>query len=292
MSACQPSRAVGIWLQSRPGEHAGVPSIWQTTCKALRSSQEPDWDDAYDYRRPLQLLLVARYPWLASQDREDLVENVLLDIKQQLFARYLPDRGRFRSFLIGVVRNRLRQLCQKRNKEPQPVEFLNSPAIEAEDAETVDLVAEVLGSTRAWCAQQQDARQVAILAERLLQGHKLREIAASLQLPLSSVQRLLQQAREEIVALLLERTLRAYAPGARSLHWKRLADIALQVFADPRSQREQLAAISCEKTREGLELWLATYRKLLASLPARQSAEGLDLVRGLERILAASLEPA
>ncbi len=92
-------------------------SLWHTTCTAFRDRREPAWDDVYHYRAPLRVLLASRYRNVDAADREDLVEDILLELKSELFSRHLPDRGPFRNFLCGVVRHRVLAFLKRRRKQ-------------------------------------------------------------------------------------------------------------------------------------------------------------------------------
>ncbi len=260
-----------------------IESIWQSTCAALRGGSEPDWEEVYDYRRPLQLVMAARYGNLPAADREDLVENILLDIKQRLFRRYLPDRGPFRAFLCGVVRMQVLSRW-KRNQKRRSLELIDEPGeVPPEDGLAIDLVAEVLGATRRWSARQgvSGAKHVQILAERLLGSKSHPKIARSLSVAPIKVKRTLQRARKEIVADLLERTL---PQSAGSLNWTLMAECVLDACRRPQQQAKILTRVGDPRLRLHLESWLEGLRISVVRLPGRKTPAGSDLCRGLEVI--------
>ncbi len=260
-------------------------SIWQTTCSTLKSAIEPDWQEAYDYQRPLSLLLT-RYSWLSQADREDLVAELLLDIKSWLFKRYLPGRGKFRSFLCGVVRHRVQHVYRRRKKH-LPLEKLGEPGeIPPEQARAIDLVAEVLSATRRWCTARrtQAELEVEVLRQRLLGNRSYAEIIAATGQSLIAAKRMVGGARRAIIAGLLERTMPGAADSVQGLDWKRLAGHALECLAHPRREREILARVGDDKLREGLQEWLGLYRQALRDLPGQETQAGIDLQKGLEVI--------
>ncbi len=272
-------------METSPDEKP-VDSIWHTTCSALRAGDEPSWQDAWGYRQPLLLLIASRYRWVSESDREDLVEDILLDVKKHLFKRYLPDRGKFRAYLCGVVRNRV--LALHRARRALPLEAVPEPEeLPADEALAIDLVAEVLGAAREWCEQKRVERpeHVAVLADRLLGKKTLKEIASAHGMPISSAHAVVSAARQEIVARLLEHTFPARREGLAGLDWKALAERALRALARPRRQREEVARVAHPATRRDLETWLETMRGAIARLPGRTSAAGKDLCEGLEAIL-------
>lgn len=260
-------------------------SIWQTTCTTLKSAVEPDWQDAYDYQRPLSLLLT-RYGWLSAADREDLVAELLLDIKSWLFKRYLPGRGKFRSFLCGVVRHRVQHVYRRRKKQV-PLEKLGEPGeVPPEQATAIDLVAEVLSATRRWCTARrlQAELDVELLHQRLLGNRSYAEIIPTTGHSLIGAKRVVGGARRAIVAALLERTMPGAADSGRGLDWVRLAGFALAALGHPRRQAEILTGVADPRLREGLADWLALYRQALQNLPGQETSAGVDLQKGLEVI--------
>ncbi len=259
-------------------------SIWQSTCTALRQGTEPGWEDVWDYRTPLQLLLASRYPGVAPAEREDLVAEILLDLKQRLFHRYLPDRGPFRAFLCGVVRHRVLSSWKRRRKQ-LPLERAPEPSFEPEEEGlAIDLVAEVLGATRRWAGRQDPsghARQV--FAERLLGRHSYPAIAKRLGVAEISAKRWVRGARLEIVADVLERTFPQTVAG---VDWQRLSARVFEACSRPRARAASLASIADPSLRQALEVWLDGLQLMLERLPGRETAQGLDLFQGLTCIFA------
>ncbi len=263
-------------------------SFWQTTCDALQLGVEPGWEEVYAYREPLALLIAARYPRVASEDREDLVEEILLEIKDRLFSRYLPERGPFRRFLCGVARNRVLACLKRRRKHVLVESFADEevPAPSPEDGECIDLAAELLGAARRWSERQRalEPLEAKVLAAHLFEDHSQAAVADREGLPLIKVKRLLASARLGVLAELLERTLRRPSKATAGLAWRRLARTALDVFARPRDQHRILRDVADPELREAMEVWLDEYRRALRAMPGAELPEGGDLVRGMRGI--------
>ncbi len=270
-------------------------SFWQTTCNALQVGVEPDWSEVYAYRQPVRLLLQARYPRLSPDDRDDLVEGILLELKDHLFERYLPERGPFRRFLCGVVRNRVLALLKRHRRQvalENAEDWLEqeTAAPSVVEAECIDLAAELLDATRRWSTRHQALQplQVKVLASYLFDDLAQKQVAEREGVPLIRVKRLLAEARLGIIAELLERTLPRPSRVSQGLDWKRLARQVRAVFAKPRAQHQILAEVADAGLRSALETWLDQYHNALAHMPGRTLPPGIDLLRGMRGILGAA----
>ncbi len=266
-------------------------AFWQSTCSALRDSRVPDWGDVEDYREPLRILLRVRYARGFVDDPEDLVQDILLAIRSQLFARYDKSRGRFRDFLRGVVHNQVLARW-KRARRLRPMEHIGElPQITEHDTLTVDLVAEVLAALRRWHDRQLDAgetglRAVHVLAGRLLHGKSYKEIAAREKLSTASVKRALVAARDEIVGDLLLHTLELAPEAKAGLDWPRLGRAAREVLSDPRCRLRAVADIAQPAVRAALDRWLDVYTEALSGFAGGDRAATRELRDELELILA------
>ena len=267
----------------------GPSSFWQTTCSAIRAGDDPGWRDICRYREPLALLVAARWRWSAAEEREDLVHEILVDLREGLARRYDADRGPFRAFLCGVVRNKVLSRW-KRARRSRPLEAADEPAApSADDGEAVDVVADVVGAIGRWhdrwtSGPRADLGRVYVLAGRLVRGESYREIATREGISTDAVKRVLAAAREEIVADLLRESL-ALAPDAKAgLDWARLAAVLADALAHPRRRARALTAIGHPAVREALEAWLEGFERAKRRLAGTGAAES-ELARGLEEIL-------
>ncbi len=270
-------------------------SFWQTTCSAIRAGAEPGWEAIAPYREPLLLFLAARYPWVPPPDREDLVHEILVDLREGLARRYEADRGPFRAFLCGVVRNKVLSRWKRARRE----RAIGDPAGAAEgdaglageppppteeEGLAIDVVASVVGAVQRWHDRQvaggPDAlRRLYVLAGRLVRGESYKEIAAREEISPDAVKRILTAAREEIVADLLERTLPLSPAAKAGLDWRRLAGIAARALAEPRRRARTLAEVGLPELRDALAEWIETLERARRGMP-----EDPDLLRGLGEI--------
>ncbi len=264
-------------------------SFWQSTCSALRDGQEPSWDDVLDYERPLRLLLTTRYPQRYITDMDDLVQEILLDLKQQVYQRYNREKGRFRAFLCGVVRIKLLDR-HKRRRRLRPLDQIPEPeALSEVESLSVDLVADILGALRRWhdkyaSASDERLTRVYVLAGRLIHDLSYKEIAAREGISTSSVKRTLAAARAEIIGDLLYNTIDLATSDRAGIDWQRLGLRVREVLSRPQKHAEVLARVETPALRRALERWLDVYTLALKHLPGGLDASGEELRRGLEVI--------
>ena len=263
-------------------------SFWQTTCTAILAGTEPGWNEVADYRHPLTLLLAGRYSWLTPADREDLVHDILIDIKEQLYQRYSPERGRFRAFLCGVVRNKVLSRW-KRNRRQLSLELEDEPAAlsDAEGA-AVSLVAEVLAAFRRWYERSsgnpQQMSRVYIVGAHLLRGESYGAIGEREGLSWDAVKRVIHGFRRDLLSDLLEHTLVLADEQRTGLAWGRLAEVVKQAFASPGERHRALLEVAQPAVRQALEEWIEAYQQALRAVAAPGTAEGDELLAGLQMI--------
>ncbi len=264
-------------------------SLFHTTGSSLRRGEEPRWQSVADYRRPLELFLGARFPRISAQDREDLVADILLELKEGLYRDYQPDRGRFRMFLCGVVRNRVLAFLKRRRKEhPSDLDFLAETAAPDPGWIRVELLAETFGCIRRWLdvlAAGDDAlRRVAVFSRRVVQQESQRRIAEAEKLEEHVVKRWLREARTAIVAELLRRTLELPEEHATGLDFERLARDVLRAF--PHSERaSHLAEVASPRLRAALLDWMEHLYASLSQASREPLREGGELADGLRMLL-------
>src|SRR5947209_6599000 len=117
-------------------------SIWFTTRSALFRPGDAAWNEIAAYGEPLRRFLTRRYPWLEEADRDDLVQDVLIEMKAALAPKHDRSRGEFRALLQTVVKRRVADRLRRRRAEPFDeilTETLAAPQeaeVEALDLET------------------------------------------------------------------------------------------------------------------------------------------------------------
>ncbi len=243
-------------------------SLWQTTCSALRDSREPDWEEVEDYREPIRLLLRARYARGFVDDPEDLMQEILIAIRCQLFQRYDAQRGRFRDFLRGVVHNKVLKRWRRAQRLRPMAHVGELPEVTDQDTCTVDLVAELLAALRRWHDQQLDRgdaglRAIHVLAGRLLHGRSYQQIAEREELSRASIKRSLTASRDAIVGDLLRHTLEVPEEAKAGIDWSRLGRAAREALKNPGRQRDVLASLGQPAMLKALQLWLDVYTEAL-----------------------------
>lgn len=189
-----------------------VGSTWFTTLAALRAA-EPDWQAIAAYREPIARFLARAYPGLPVDLREDVVQDVLCALRTSAVARFRPERGRFRDYLRGVIRNQVRAAVRARRRELPGLDPDALPAATSEDADAIDLGARLVLAVRAahdaLLAGGAAEREVLYcLSGRLVNGLGYEAIAAREGLSRDAVKRRLARARAVILEALLAEALR------------------------------------------------------------------------------------
>jgi len=262
-------------------------SLWFTTRSALSRSGGPAWEEVSRYGEPLRHLLARRYGRIGVQDREDLVQDVLVEIKEKLAQTHDPARGRFRALLQTVVRRRVIDLL--RRARPAPLSDAAAAQLEAptpDDVEALDLEACLLDAVAA-CrdrftqGRDRDPDVLYALADRLVHGKTNAAIAEQSGASPDRVARLLRRGRDAIFTHLVagELGLARHDPAL---------DEATQAFRRclraPRDATTHLAALRDRAVREGVE---DLHRRLRAALPLLRgdgSVRGQELARGIALI--------
>ncbi len=263
--------------------------LWHTTCSALRQSLEPSWLEVEDYRQPLAVLLAARYPSLDASSQEDVIQDILLELKESLFESYDRSAGRFRQFLSGVVRNRVLAHLKRRRRE-HVLGADPDVAFNAEDADQLRVLGPVFSALRIWLeGTRRDGieglQRLTVLSARLVGGESLRAIADRQSLPYKRVKRWMREARLAIVRQLLERSLRVPEDLREGLDFGRLAEAALRAFGSGRG----LDAVGHPALRRALRDWLAELEAAIVAIP-RVDLRGTELAEGLEILLHAAAD--
>ncbi len=266
-------------------------SIFHDTSSSLRGGREPGWQSIADYRQPLLLYLGARFPGLSPQDREDLVHNILLEIKQKLYKEYQRERGRFRQFLCGVVRNRVLGYLKKTRREQLcPPDFFEGSSYVHDLHVSVEVLAEAFGAVRRWLESGHDTgpealRRLAVFSRRLARRETHAQIAAAEDLAPHTVKRWLKEAREAVIADLLAHTLELPPEKAAGIDLMRLARAVLRAFPRGSQRSSALHDVADPDLREALLQWMLELDQALRCSSQQELVDGLELQRGLEAML-------
>ncbi|MBL4845642.1 MAG: hypothetical protein JKY65_08960 [Planctomycetes bacterium] len=264
-------------------------SLWFTTQSALFQGGGRAWEAAAAYAGPLERLLARRYRWLSREDREDLLQGILLEIKERLAPRHDTERGKFRALLQTVVKRRVSDLLRARRGEPLSDEVSDQltappePELAALDVEAS--LVEALAACRDHFTQgsESDPAVLYALADRIVHGRSNAEIARREQISVDRVARLLKRGREVVFRRLLANELDLTPSDGR-------LDVALRVFQvclrDPGQARAQLEDLPPSVERDRLEDFLARFRAGLAHFSPRLG-EGGEFQRGISLVLGA-----
>jgi RNA polymerase sigma factor (sigma-70 family) len=250
-----------------------VGDFWFTTLSAVRRG-EPDWAAIEPYESPVRRFLAARYPALQAADRDDLVQEILLAMREKLVRGYDPGRGPFRALLRTAIANKVRDRFRRRRAAPLEDEMACAEPSEA-DAAALDLDAEIVRAVRAVHDRHArgEAQLVYALAGVLVDGLSEREIARREGLSADQVKRLLGRARGEILAAIFERQLGS-AGAARA------AELARACLREPRREARLLEDESHPLAREAAAA-------LVARIRAPRSGGEDDFLRGLRAVFEA-----
>ncbi len=241
-----------------------------------------------DYHAPILLYLRARYRQVPEEDYEDLVHEILLDIKDRLYHRYSSDRGKFRAYLFGVIKNRVRDLLRRESRRQELASEESSEAGNAAELESVEFVANLLGALRRWhdrALGSGSSEQVFVLSGVLFKEQSFKSIAAEEGRPAHVVKRQFHAAREEILGDLLARQLPLRAEDKVGLDWKRLAQLLLRALKKPRRRHKVLREIASQELRQACEDWLETLSAQLDSV--RRGSHLEEFRHGVEAIFLA-----
>ena len=263
-------------------------SMWFTTQSALFQGGGRAWEAAAAYIGPLERLLARRYRWLSVEDREDLLQGILIEIKEQLAPRHDRERGKFRALLQTVVKRRVADHLRGRKGDEalseERAESLSAPVepeLVALDVEAS--LVEALAACRDHFTQgaQSDPSVLYALADRIVHGRSNAEIAKREGVSVDRVARLLRRGREVVFRRLLASELDLSLGDGR-------LDVALDVFKtalrDPGQIRARIDALPASPQRDQLEDFLARFRAGLAHFAPRLG-EGGEFQRGVSLVL-------
>jgi len=261
-------------------------SLWFTTRSALFRPGDDAWNEVAAYAEPLGRLLERRYRWLPQADRDDLVQTILIEMKEKLVERHDRTRGRFRALLQAVVKRRIADALRRRRAEPLDearADSLAAPddsAVEALDLETG--LVEAVAACRDRFTQGKDADPDVLyaLADRIVHGLSNVEIARKDGVSVDRVARLLRRGRDAVFAHLLRRETGLDEADRR---FKRALELFKEFLRRPAEATRLVADLPEDDLREELTSFLARFS---AALPHFEGAADDEFQRGLELVLA------
>ena len=264
-------------------------SFWFTTRSTLFAPGDEAWQEIGRYEQPLRRLLARRYARaLSEEDRSDLLQDILIEIREKLTRTFDPSKGKFRALLQTVVARRV--VDHLRQVKTRPL----GPAIEQElqaptpdDWDALDLEAaliEAVGASRDELSggPSKDLAVLHTLTDRLVHGMSATEIAARDGVSRDRVSRLVTKGRDAIFRHLLASELGASAGDER---------VALSVTAfkrmlrKPTEAEDHLAALGDAALAERLGEFWARFRSSLPRFEGDLTAAGRELAQGVELIL-------
>jgi DNA-directed RNA polymerase specialized sigma24 family protein len=225
--------------------------------------------------------------WLEEGDREDLAQDVLLEMKQKLVGAHDCSRGRFRALLQAVVKRRVIDHLRKVRPTPLPEAAADSLAAPAEEeVEALDLETSLLDAVAA-CrdrftqGRHKDPDVLYALVDRLVHGLSSAEIARRNGVSPDRIARLLRRGRDAVFHNLLSRELEIpegdpRLKGAVTV-WKRL-------LRTPRAAASLLEETPDTTVRERLEELLSRFQAALPHFRGDDSVRGRELARGIELV--------
>lgn len=186
-------------------------TLWSRIEELQRGDQSGAWAFVERYRRPLLRFIEGR--GFGPQDAEDLVQEVFLRLfAKEALARADRERGRFRSFVLGIARHvmseeRARRAAKKRGGGERPIPLSEIPdvASPSEDEGEFDrLWADHLLRKALDALREENPRQHRALTLRFEKGLSYQDIAAHMERNLQQVKNDLHRARRRLVKTIKE----------------------------------------------------------------------------------------
>lgn len=260
-------------------------SLWFSTRSALFAGGQEAWAEVARYREPLRRLLDRRCRWLGPSDREDLVQEILIEMQQSLAPRHDRTRGRFRALLQTVVKRRVVDAIRRRRPErlgERDVDLVAPPDAEVEALDLEGALLEAVAACRDRFTQgpDQDPDVLYALVDRLVHGKSNRAIAEAGGVSVDRVNRLLRRGRDAIFAALLEAELELPADDPAL---KPARDAFKRWLRQPRSRTEWVAAVPAS-IREAFDDFLGRLQAALPAFRGDDSARGRELAAGIALI--------
>ncbi len=244
------------------------------------------------YSAPLDRLLARRYRWLPEAERQDLAQDILIEMKESLVHVHDRTRGRFRALLQTVVKRRVVDRLRKTKPERLEAEAADSLAApEEEELQALDLETSLLDAVAA-CrdrfsqGKHRDLDVLYALVDRLVNGLSSVEISEKAGVSRDRVARLLRRGREAIFVQFVSRELEL--PEGASL--LRCVDVFRRCLRTPREEVALLDEIKDSALRERLGEFLVRFRLALPMFRGDASTRGQELEHGVELIFAEDME--
>lgn len=258
-------------------------SLWFSTRSALFQGGDAAWQAVAAYAPALERLVARRYPWVRAQEREDLVHDLLIEVRERLVERHDPRRGPFRALLQSVVQRRV--VDQVRRRAPAALDEATAAALAAPPAAellALDLetsLVEAMAACRDRFTQgaASDPQVLYALADRIVHGLSSAEIATRDGVSVDRVNRLLRRGREELFRQLLARELELDPTDPRL---PGLVEAFREALRRPGDAALLAAGLPDPALREPLEELLLRFRAGVAQFATRTDAGG-ELQRGI-----------
>ncbi len=261
--------------------------MWFTTRSALFRPGDEAWEEVARYEQPLRRLLARRYGHLPQHERDDLVQSVLIEIKEQLSGTFDRSRGKFRALLQTVVSRRVVDLMRQTRPASLPEE-LRAPSPAELDA--LDLEAALVAAVSA-CrdhfsgGRHKDLAVLHALSDRLVHGLTSVQIAHKEGVSRDRISRLLAKGRDVIFQHLLASELPATGPAGL----EQAMSAFKRMLRKPGAAQAELERLSDRGQAEQLGEFWERFRAALPRFEGDLSAAGRELATGVELILG---EPA
>jgi RNA polymerase sigma factor (sigma-70 family) len=260
-------------------------SPWFTTRSQLFAEDDAQvWEAVAAYGPPLTHVLESRYRWLKREDVEDLVQQLLIEVRQTLVEAHDPKRGRFRALLTTVLQRRVVDLV--RRKAPTDlgdadVELAAPPEAELDALDLEQSLVYAMSACRDRFTQgsEEDLDVLYAFVDRVVHGKSNVEIAREAGVSVDRVARLLRRARDCVFSELLAQQL-DLERGDPALPG--LTELFKASLRDPRSVGPDELARLPAPLSEGFADFLARLRTALARFRGREG-QG-EFRRGLEAV--------
>ena len=269
---------------------------WFTTRSALFRPGDHVWNEVARYEVPLRGHLERFYSagrWgLDAADREDLLQGILLEMKERLVETYERSRGGFRALLRTVVERRVISYARSKRRKPgafpddlAPEDLAQEAGVGGEslaDLEAVDLETSLLGAVSD-CHDHfvesgpHELGVVWVLTDRLVHALGNKEIAAKRGFSERQVAGRLSRARERIYASLLAREL-DLEPAGDDLQ------AAVRVFTTCLRQPRRRARLAEELEPSLREAFLEFFERFLGTLRLFRGSDSVryqEIARGV-----------
>lgn len=184
-------------------------TLWSRIEDIQRGDDKAVWSFVERYRKPLLSFIERR--GYNRQDAEDLVQEVFLRLfAKEALARADRERGRFRSFLLGIAKHvmseeRVRRQAKKRGGGEKPVPLSEAPEVASEDSgdgEFDRIWADHMLRRALDVLESENPRQHKTLKMRFERDMSYQDIAEELTRNLQQVKNDIHRARKRLVRII------------------------------------------------------------------------------------------